>query len=361
MSKIKTLILAISILTRSEHCIADTEKVNNMQHLIHEIEEEAEDLLGGAIAIISNDELIYERSFGHKDINGSLVNNDTLFSLASVSKPIIATALAVLEEKGIVSFDDKILIERENISLKNILSHTTGYTIRGDSEIEEGVTRKELLSTLKKKNKKTFNSSKPYFYSNLMYSLTQEYAQKKGCKIDKLIKVLNLPIYTLPLESENLAYLHSKEKAKLAFPSKYQKTVPASAGVFASLNGMIEFLHIVLGNRPNILSRRTLDKMFEPVTKSGDVFYWKILPFRDNEVQSQYCLGWRKLTVKTINKSTLIFHSGYINGATAFVGIIPEHKVGIVILANQSSRFPLKNGLKLWKNIIESNNSTNNG
>ena len=83
--------------------------------------------------------------------------------------------------------------------------------------------------------------------------------------------------------------------------------------------------------------------------------------FRDNEVQSQYCLGWRKLTVKTINKSTLIFHSGYINGATAFVGIIPEHKVGIVILANQSSRFPLKNGLKLWKNIIESNNSTNNG
>ena len=211
------------------------------------------------------------------------------------------------------------------------------------------------------KNKKTFNSSKPYFYSNLMYSLTQEYAQKKGYKIDKLIKVLNLPIYTLPLESENLAYLHSKEKAKLAFPSKYQKTVPASAGVFASLNGMIEFLHIVLGNRPNILSRRTLDKMFEPVTKAGDVFYWKILPFRDNEVQSQYCLGWRKLTVKTINKSTLIFHSGYINGATAFVGIIPEHKVGIVILANQSSRFPLKNGLKLWKNIIESNNSTNNG
>ena len=171
--------------------------------------------------------------------------------------------------------------------------------------------------------------------------------------LNELIEILNISFYTLPINSKNLASPLSKERDKIASTSNYQKIVPTSAGIFSSLNGMIEFLHILLGNRPNILSKKSLDKLFTPIAQANDLFNWNILPFKNGEVESSYCLGWRKLKLKSSSKSTLIFHSGYINGATAFIGIIPELKLGVVILANQSSRFPLKTGLNIWKAMIE--------
>ena len=309
--------------------------------------------MGGAVAVIQNERVIYKKSFGHKEANGLPVDDNTLFSLASVSKAITATALAVLAEKNIVNFEDKININGVNLSLKAVLSHTTGYQIRGDSEIEKGATRQTLLSLLKKKNQPNSKTNEKYFYSNLVYSITQDYARSKDYKFDELIKILNISAYTLPINSRNLASRHSKNKDKIEFPSNYQKVVPASAGIFSSLNGMIDFLHVILGNRPNIISQKTLNQIFTPVTNATDVFYWNILPFKNNEVTSSYCLGWRKLTLKSNTKGTLVFHSGSINGATAFVGIIPELQAGIVLLANQSGGFPLKNGLKIWKAIIE--------
>lgn len=225
MNKIAIYIFLISSLLCSTPCIASTIGVNEIQCIIDEIEETSEDVVGAAVAIIQNDQVLYKKTFGYKEINGSPVNDDTLFGLASVSKAITATALAALAEQNIAHFEDKINIQGINLSLKKILSHTTGYRIRGDSEIEKGVTRKTLLSLINKNNRSQSKTENPYFY--------------------------------------------------------------------------------------------------------------------------------RKLKLKSRSKSTLIFHSGYINGATAFVGIVPELHVGIVLLANQSSRFPLKTGLKIWKEMIE--------
>ena len=349
MSKI--IIYACLIISFSAY--ANTIYIKDIQHTIDEVEEESKQLVGGAFAIIQNNQIIYKKSFGRKEVNGSPVDDNSLFGLASVSKAITATALAVLSEKNIIYFEDEVSINGVNLPLKNILSHTTGYKIRGDNQIEKGVTRQTLLNLLTKKSWARSKTTKPYFYSNLVYSLAQDYAQSKGYKLDNLIKTLNISSYTLPIDSKNLASPHSKNKEKIAFPSNYQKIVPAAAGIFSSLNGMIEFLHVVLGNRPYIISKKSLNILFTPIAKADDIFYWNILPFKNEEVVSLYCLGWRKLALKSSNKSTLIFHSGSINGATAFVGIIPELRVGITIFTNQSSNFALKNGLNIWKTMIE--------
>lgn len=117
---------------------------------------------------------------------------------------------------------------------------------------------------------------------------------------------------------------------------------------------MIEFLRINLGHRPNIISKKTLNRLFTPITEAEEVFICGVLPFKNENITSSYCLGWRRLSLKNYgDKSSLVFHYGYINGATEFVGIIPDLEVGIVILANQSSRFPLRNGLKIWKSFVD--------
>jgi beta-lactamase class C len=343
----------LSFLIYSKQCPADTIKVKDIQHLINEIEKESKEIIGGAVAIVQNDRVIYKKSFGYREINGYAVDDDTLFGLASVSKAVSSTALAALAQKNLISFDDHISFNGLNLPLKKVLSHTSGYKIRGDSQIEKADTRTKLLSLLKNENEPKFGSNHEYFYSNLIYSLIQDYALSKGYEFNKLITSLDSRFYTFPLDSANLAYPHSRTKEKVSFPSNYQKVVLASGGVFSSLNGMIEFLHIISGNRSNIISKSNLNTLFKSMAKADDVKRWAILPFKFDQLISFYCLGWRKFTLKSNPESTLIFHSGYINGATAFVGTIPKLQLGIVILANQTSSFPLKNGLNLWKAIIK--------
>lgn len=354
MSKIALYIfLIISFIANSVACQAKSMELKDIRPLIDEIEKESGDVVGGAIAIIQNDKIIYKKSFGYKEINGSPVDDNTLFGVASVSKAITATAIGALTDKKLASFEDAVVTNGVHLKLKNVLSHTTGYKIRGDSEIERGATRETLLSLLKREKKPQSKTNQQYSYSNIVYSLTQDYAESKGYKMNELLSLLNSSSYVLPLDSNNLASPHSAERERMSFPSNYQKAVPASAGTFSSLNGMVEFLNVILGNRPSVISKSTLNHIFTPVAKAPDVFGWNILPFRNDEVTSAYCLGWRKLTLKSNSKSSLIFHSGYINGATAFVGLIPGSRVGIVIISNQSSRFPLRNGLKIWKAIVE--------
>lgn len=94
----------------------------------------------------------------------------------------------------------------------------------------KGVLRKKDANKKIVTSKKENNS---YFYSNVIYSLVQDYVKSKNYKIDDLIKVLNISAYTLPtsyslpIDSKNFVsnftFPHSKDKEKLIFPSNYQK------------------------------------------------------------------------------------------------------------------------------------------
>lgn len=69
-------------------------------------------------------------------------------------------------------------------------------------------------------------------------------------------------------------------------------------------------------------------------------------------IESYYALGWRILKLKNHANKGLIFHSGYIEGINSFIGFIPSEELGIIILINQNSKFPLKSGLELWFDYI---------
>ncbi|MCA0370341.1 MAG: beta-lactamase family protein [Proteobacteria bacterium] len=321
-------------------------------HLIQEIEAEASDLTGAAIVIIKDDKVVYKKVFGrHKD--GTPFDARTLFGLASVSKPIVATALSALVQKDKASFEDTVVYQGLKIPLIQVLSHTSGYPIRGDKEIEKGLSRDALLGFLKKSKRTLRKGEKPYFYSNLVYSLSQEYAASKGYTLKALLGVLGVGFETLPLSSTNIALPHSREKKPLPFPSLYQQNVAASGGVFASLDTMIQFLHIAIGKKPELVSRASLNTLFSPRARAGDVFHWHRIPFKDQDIISSYGLGWRRLRLKSRPGADLIFHSGSINGTTAFVGMTQDGRMGAAILANQSTGFPLKAGLSIWKNYMQ--------
>jgi len=61
---------------------------------------------GVAVAVVHRDRLLYADGFGVRDVQqGGAVNADTVFQLASISKPLGATVVAALISRGRISWD----------------------------------------------------------------------------------------------------------------------------------------------------------------------------------------------------------------------------------------------------------------
>ena len=63
---------------------------------------------GATLAIVRNDSLVYAKGYGEADQDGRQVTPGTVFRLASVSKLITAIGIMTLQERGLLSLDDKV-------------------------------------------------------------------------------------------------------------------------------------------------------------------------------------------------------------------------------------------------------------
>jgi CubicO group peptidase (beta-lactamase class C family) len=95
------------------------------------------DLMGMSLVAIKNNEITYTKHFGYRDFQRQLlVNDSTLYRIASISKNICATALLTLYDKGLVNLDDDVekylhfklrnpAFPDKAITLRMLLSHTS--------------------------------------------------------------------------------------------------------------------------------------------------------------------------------------------------------------------------------------------
>lgn len=335
--------------------------------LIQELEVKKNELQGGAIAILYKGQVVYKTTFGKQNGNSGQITSSTMFPLASVSKVVAATAIMLMVDKGTLSLDEKCKLAclKYPVNLINILSHTTGYQFSGNSEVEQGMNRAKLLNTIQKQQPKD-KPGKFYKYSNTMFSLVEEALNTRNSSLELAIENLRQALNTqglqvLPLsETADVAYPHALKVIKgremivpLSFPPYYPKAVPAAAGIFASLDSMIELFKLCFSYRPDLISQKTLDLMFTPIASNEDCFKWNLgSAINKKNIESLYALGWRILRQKKEPSKKLIFHSGYINGISSFIGFIPSEEIGIIFLSNQRSPYPVKCGIKFWGEFL---------
>ena len=147
-------------------------EINNYrdeEELLQFIESTMENHLipGISISIVKDQNIVWEKYFGYSNINQNiLVDENTLFMLASISKTITATALMQLWEQDLFELDDSINAYLPfsvfhpdyfgvPISFKMLLSHTSGIKDNwsvmpyydGDSELELGYYLEQYLTT----------------------------------------------------------------------------------------------------------------------------------------------------------------------------------------------------------------------
>ncbi len=144
---------------------------------------QAYDLPGFAIGVVENNEVVYARGFGVKNIDTKEpVTITTLFHMASISKPFVATAVMRLVEQGKIDLEAPVTTylpyfklddERyKDITIQQMLSHASGMPDVEDYEwdkpqYDEGALERYVRSLTGKKM--LFDPGKGVAYSNMAF------------------------------------------------------------------------------------------------------------------------------------------------------------------------------------------------
>src|SRR5437868_13815113 len=133
---------------------------------------------GLAIAVVFQDKMVYAKGFGVRDTNTKqLIDADTVFQLASVSKSIGSTLVAELVGEGKITWDSKLSVldpgfemfdpwVTREITIRDFYAHRSGLPQHSGDLLEDlGFTRRDILRRLRYQRPNTsFRSD--YAYTN---------------------------------------------------------------------------------------------------------------------------------------------------------------------------------------------------
>ena len=93
-------------------------------------------ITAAALLVARNQAIVHSKGYGHltPDTDSPLVKPDSVFLLASITKPVTACALMLLVDRGQVSLDDPVSLylpefqggNRDKVRVRYLLAHTSG-------------------------------------------------------------------------------------------------------------------------------------------------------------------------------------------------------------------------------------------
>jgi CubicO group peptidase (beta-lactamase class C family) len=195
------------------------------------------DVVGLSVAVVKKGKIIYNNSFGLKDIAANTpLTNDDIFRIASISKSFSATSIMQLVEAGKLSLDDdfsKLVgftvrnpkFPQTVITLRMVMSHTASIN---DSQ---GYFSLDVIDPSKCAGyTKCYNDYEPgtkYQYCNLDYNMTGTVIERiSGERFDNyvrnhVLKPLNLygGYCVDSLDSNRFATIYDYDSTKKRVPS----------------------------------------------------------------------------------------------------------------------------------------------
>lgn len=141
------LLLAVAVPSQAEDTARKVPVIGQVDQAVAKLVDK--NVVAGAVTLVSEDgELVHLSAIGKADIDANNpMTRDTMFAIASMTKPITATALMILVEEGKVNLDDPVSkympefadVKLEGkklekpITLRQVLTHTSG--LGGDQRV----------------------------------------------------------------------------------------------------------------------------------------------------------------------------------------------------------------------------------
>ncbi|MBN2637404.1 MAG: beta-lactamase family protein [Prolixibacteraceae bacterium] len=317
--------------------------------------------VGAAVVITYKNQVAFLKCFGvQKKGESDLINENTVFRLASVSKTISGVLAGILDNEHTINLDDRIVdylpgfrLENDEstnrLTVRNILSHTTGLVPYAyDNLVEEHVPFATILTRLCEVG----ISAPPgqlYGYQNVMFSLFDTITAIKTSKCygdlinEKIFEPFHMDNASTGFEAfeqnPNKAYPHygsNKSFSTLRLNDRYYSTMPA-AGINASISDLANFMITILDTSSTVIDNNIRNTVFTPQVNSPlNRNYFK---HWDHVKSKQYAIGWRKVNYKNRD---VAYHGGYVQGYRAEIAVCMEENVGIAFLSNSPNTMGTK-------------------
>lgn len=317
---------------------------------------------GVSIAIVRNDSVIYAKGFGVLSAKGSTpVNEKTLFEIGSSSKAFTATLVAMLVTDGKMHFDDRVAqylpdfklydaVANEGVTIRDALTHRSGIA-RGElAWLGSGISREEVLHRVRFLKPETPFRSR-YSYQNMMFLAAGQAAGKAaGTTWDELVRqriftplgMTSTVTTSRGLANPNVAAPHGIDHdTDFVKPPFDADNIAPAGSILSSAVDMAQWLRFQL-NDGVVAGKRLVSTSALRETHTPQI----LIPpggagrSTDSSVKrfTSYGMGWM---VEDYRNQLSWQHGGNTLGMTAAVGMLPEKRVGVVVLSNmQGAQLP---------------------
>lgn len=294
------------------------------------------------VAVARNGRILWEEGFGWADRASRIPATPHVeYSLASLTKPLTATGLMVLAERGLLQLDDPVnqylgdaglearIGDVREVTIRRLANHTAGlpdharYFYRdepdGPPPAAELIRRHGIVVNV---------PGERLYYTNLDYGVLGYLISRVAGKsfADYMRNEVFLP---LGMTESSIGPPDGSESAVAVryYPNgapwpSYRTDTPGAMGGYSSAHDLIRFAlfhlkHTAPGQRP-ILSHAVIDAMRQP-THSGSP-------------DGEFGIGWS--VERLPGRPLRISHFGGMPGVTTSLTMYPEEDLAIVVLSN---------------------------
>jgi CubicO group peptidase (beta-lactamase class C family) len=320
---------------------------------------------GVAVTVVKDGKVVLAKGYGVRKLDEPAnVDEHTLFAIGSNTKAFTTAALAMLVDENKIQWDDRV-VDRlpgfqmydpyvtHEMTIRDLLTHRSGMGL-GEGDLlffpPTDYTRAQIIQKLRyMKPASSFRSQ--FAYDNLLYMVAGEIIPAVTGKPwdatirERIFKPLGMTDGNTSVSEfqpgGDVATPHSMVEGKLMpIPPARLDNVAAAGAINSSVSDMAKWVMVQLdggaigGTGSRLFNAARGRDMWTPQTiiPVGQA-QGPLAALRRNF--TLYALGW---FVREYRGFKTAEHTGGINGYVSQVFLIPEKKLGVVVLTNQESQ-----------------------
>ncbi|HEX3160873.1 MAG TPA: serine hydrolase [Gemmatimonadaceae bacterium] len=310
---------------------------------------------GLAIAVVKDDRVVFAKGYGVREMGRpGAVDGGTRFAIGSTTKAMTALALGMLVDDGRVRWDEPVItylpgfrladpyVTRE-LTVRDLLTHRAGL---GNADLlwmgadygSDEILRR--IGTLPLE----YSMRSGFIYQNVMYAVAGEVVRAaSGMPWDAFVREriftpLGMTGTELTLAAvegrPNVATPHAEiDGAMRVIANRPVDPVAPAGSVWSSVDDMAKWMRFVLDSGrvggKRLVSDSTFHELLTPQTVAPLDMYPTMTLVRPHFFT--YGLGW---FLHDYQGEAVAMHTGSIDGMTAIIGLLPDRRLGVYVLAN---------------------------
>jgi len=293
-----------------------------------------------AVGVAKRGKIVWEEGFGWANKEKKVqATPRTMYSVGSLSKPMTATAVMILAERGLIDLNvpaNTYLGEAklrafagtpEDATVKRLLHHTAGLPMYWHFYEGELAGRPDPETIIQRYGILTTPPGERYEYSNLGYSILATILERVSGKnfrefmrgeVFEPLGLRTTSIFDDPPDADTVAprYIGNKEVSTF-----YDYHLRGASAVYSSAHDLLRFGMFHLKNRLDDQKQIIAPKSIEEMQESVD----------SRLTSSRYKIGW---DVGERYGYDVVTHGGVMPGVRMILLLLPSEDIAVVVLSN---------------------------